>query len=194
MVSTIANEESPELVGDEEQAENAKAKRPAMIMFLCINKVPFDSLYRKLFRKSTAHAVKDQTLVLGCFLRALCHTVLANKNKENLLKTIKSIKLALAASVVLAITACAPSAKQLKEAVEKDPSIVFGAIEKHPDKFIEVVMKAQQEAQKVAGERAQEIAWQAAALRLRGGAVCPWPCHGRTISRARRSRARGPLW
>lgn len=68
----------------------------------------------------------------------------------------KSIKLALAASVVLAITACAPSAKQLKEAVEKDPSIVFTAIEKHPDKFIEVVMKAQQEAQKVAGERAQE--------------------------------------
>lgn len=72
------------------------------------------------------------------------------------MKTIKSIKLALAASVVLAITACAPSAKQLKEAVEKDPSIVFTAIEKHPDKFIEVVMKAQQEAQKVAGERAQE--------------------------------------
>lgn len=72
------------------------------------------------------------------------------------MKTIKSMKLALAASVVLAITACAPSAKQLKEAIEKDPSIVFGAIEKHPDKFIEVVMKAQQEAQKVAGDRAQE--------------------------------------
>jgi protein-disulfide isomerase len=67
-----------------------------------------------------------------------------------------NIKFVVTASVALAITACAPSAKQLKEAVEKDPSIVFSAIEKHPDKFIEVVMKAQQEAQKVAGERAQE--------------------------------------
>lgn len=54
------------------------------------------------------------------------------------------------------LVSCAPTAQQLKEAVEKDPSIVFTAIEKAPDKFIEVVMKAQQNAQKVAGERAQE--------------------------------------
>lgn len=54
------------------------------------------------------------------------------------------------------LASCAPTAQQLKEAVEKDPSIVFTAIEKAPDKFIEVVMKAQQNAQKVAGERAQE--------------------------------------
>ncbi len=58
--------------------------------------------------------------------------------------------------IAAAISACAPSAKQLKEAIEKDPSIVFTAIEKHPDKFIEVVMKAQQEAQKVAADKAQE--------------------------------------
>lgn len=60
------------------------------------------------------------------------------------------------AALSFAVTACAPSAKQLKEAVEKDPSIVFSAIEKHPDKFIEVVMKAQQDAQKVSAEKAQE--------------------------------------
>lgn len=56
----------------------------------------------------------------------------------------------------LLLASCAPSAKQIKEAVEKDPSIVFIAIEKAPDKFIEVVMAAQQNAQKVAGERAQQ--------------------------------------
>lgn len=50
---------------------------------------------------------------------------------------------------------CAPSAKQLKEAIEKDPSIVFVAIEKDPAKFIEIVNKAAQDAQRVAGERAQ---------------------------------------
>lgn len=50
---------------------------------------------------------------------------------------------------------CAPSAKQLKEAIEKDPSIVFVAIEKDPAKFIEVVNKAAQDAQRVAGEKAQ---------------------------------------
>lgn len=53
-------------------------------------------------------------------------------------------------------TACTPSAKQLKETIENDPTIVFNAIEKHPDKFIEVVMKAQQNAQKVAADRAQD--------------------------------------
>ena len=55
----------------------------------------------------------------------------------------------------LALASCAPTAKQLKEAVEKDPSIVFVAIEKDPAKFIEVVNKAAQDAQRVAGEKAQ---------------------------------------
>ena len=54
------------------------------------------------------------------------------------------------------MAACAPSAKQLKEAIEKDPSIVFVAIEKDPGKFIEIVNKAAQDAQKVGAEKAQE--------------------------------------
>ena len=59
-------------------------------------------------------------------------------------------------TAALSLTACAPSAKQLKEAIEKDPTIVFAAIEKDPVKFIEVVNKAAQEAQKLAGDRAQD--------------------------------------
>lgn len=64
---------------------------------------------------------------------------------EENLKTFKALALSIMA---LAITNCSPSAKQLKEAIEKDPSIVFVAIEKHPDQFIEVVNKAAQEANK----------------------------------------------
>ncbi len=62
------------------------------------------------------------------------------------------------ASILSAIgfAGCAPSASQLKAAIEKDPSIVFVAIEKDPAKFIEVVNKAAQEAQKNAGERAAQ--------------------------------------
>lgn len=47
----------------------------------------------------------------------------------------------------LGLVGCKPSAKDIKEAVEKDPSIVFVAIEKAPDQFIEVVNKAAREAQ-----------------------------------------------
>ncbi|MFP5518717.1 MAG: DsbA family protein [Bdellovibrionia bacterium] len=67
------------------------------------------------------------------------------------MKTIKTIGLA---ALALAITNCAPSAKQLKDAIEKDPSIVFVAIEKDPEKFIEVVNKAAQSAQMKAQEKA----------------------------------------
>lgn len=56
----------------------------------------------------------------------------------------------------LTMASCAPTAKQLKEAIEKDPSIVFVAIEKDPAKFIEIVNKAAQDAQRVAGEKSQE--------------------------------------
>jgi protein-disulfide isomerase len=56
----------------------------------------------------------------------------------------------------LAFSSCAPSASQLKAAIEKDPSIVFVAIEKDPAKFIEVVNKAAQEAQRTAGEKAAQ--------------------------------------
>ncbi len=69
----------------------------------------------------------------------------------------KNLFISSIAIVALAITACAPSAKQLKEAIEKDPSIVFAAIEKSPEQFIEVVNKAAREAQSKQGEKqAQE--------------------------------------
>lgn len=65
----------------------------------------------------------------------------------------KTFKLLSLPVLALALTNCAPSAKQIKEAVEKDPSIVFVAIEKDPVKFIEVVNKAAQDAQKGAQEK-----------------------------------------
>jgi protein-disulfide isomerase len=66
-------------------------------------------------------------------------------HRRTILKTLKVLSLSV---IALALTNCAPSAKQLKEAIEKDPSIVFAAIEKDPEKFIEVVNKAAQDAQK----------------------------------------------
>lgn len=60
------------------------------------------------------------------------------------------------AAVGLFLSACAPSSKQLKEAIEKDPSIVFRAIEKDPEKFIEVVNKAAREAQSKGAEKAAQ--------------------------------------
>lgn len=53
------------------------------------------------------------------------------------------------------LVGCQPSSKALKEAVEKDPSIVFSAIEKDPEGFIEVVNKAAQKAQQRSAERSQ---------------------------------------
>lgn len=57
-------------------------------------------------------------------------------------------------ALALSLVNCAPSSKQLKEAIEKDPSIVFVAIEKDPEQFIEVVNKAAQNAQRKAQEKA----------------------------------------
>jgi protein-disulfide isomerase len=67
----------------------------------------------------------------------------------------KKSVLTLASLAVLA-AGCAPSSKQLKEAIEKDPSIVFAAIEKAPIKFIEVVNKAARDAQEQSAKNAQE--------------------------------------
>lgn len=66
----------------------------------------------------------------------------------------KALKLFGISTLALSLVNCAPSAKQLKEAVEKDPSIVFAAIEKAPEQFIEVVNKAAQNAQRQAQEKA----------------------------------------
>jgi protein-disulfide isomerase len=60
------------------------------------------------------------------------------------------------AAVGFLLTACAPNSKQLKEAIEKDPSIVFAAIEKDPEKFIEVVNKAARDAQGKGAEKAAQ--------------------------------------
>lgn len=54
------------------------------------------------------------------------------------------------------LTSCAPSADKLKEVIEKNPDIVFGAIEKNPEKFIEVVNKAAREAQSRGAEKAAQ--------------------------------------
>ena len=62
----------------------------------------------------------------------------------------------LLAGLGFALSACTPSPKQLKEAVEKDPSIVFAAIEKDPEKFIDVVNKAAREAQQKGAEKAAQ--------------------------------------
>ena len=75
---------------------------------------------------------------------------------EDKLKTTRIITTLASVLAGLTLASCAPSAKQLKEAIEKDPSIVFVAIEKDPGKFIEVVNKAAQDAQKVSAEKAQE--------------------------------------
>ncbi len=72
------------------------------------------------------------------------------------MKTSQVITTTFAALSALMLAACAPSAKQMKEAIEKDPSIVFVAIEKDPAKFIEIVNKAAQDAQKVGAEKAQD--------------------------------------
>lgn len=55
-----------------------------------------------------------------------------------------------------AVVGCTPSASQLKKAVEENPEIVFGAIEKNPAKFIEVVNKAARDAQMAAREGEQK--------------------------------------
>jgi protein-disulfide isomerase len=57
------------------------------------------------------------------------------------------------AAVGFMLSGCAPSSKQLKDAVEKDPSIVFVAIEKDPEKFIEVVNAAARKAQQGQAEK-----------------------------------------
>lgn len=94
------------------------------------------------------------------FLRSdfeLCHNLKALTHLIPLRRVVvKYILKSVLAISALATAACAPSASQLKKIVEENPDVVFAAIEKHPDKFIEVVNKAAQDAQKKAQERAQE--------------------------------------
>ena len=46
------------------------------------------------------------------------------------------------------MAACAPNASQLKKVVEENPEILFNAIEKHPQKFLETVKVAAREARR----------------------------------------------
>ncbi len=48
--------------------------------------------------------------------------------------------------VAFFVTACAPNASQLKKVVEENPEIIFNAIEKNPQKFLETVNVAAREA------------------------------------------------
>ena len=61
-------------------------------------------------------------------------------------------KLVMLIAVFWGFVACTPSPSQLKKTMEDHPEVLFGVIEKHPDKFLEVVNKAAREAQ----NRAQE--------------------------------------
>ncbi len=68
--------------------------------------------------------------------------------------TKKIISFISASCLLLLGSACAPNKDQLKKAIEEDPSIVFVAIEKAPEKFIEVVNKAARDAQMKGAEKA----------------------------------------
>ncbi len=58
--------------------------------------------------------------------------------------------------IALALSACAPSATQLKKVMEDNPDIMFSVIEKNPDKFMKVVNEAAQKARQVEEQRVQE--------------------------------------
>lgn len=57
------------------------------------------------------------------------------------------------AALGLILTSCKPNPNDIKEVIEKDPSIVFSAIEKDPEKFIEVVNNAARQAQEKGAEK-----------------------------------------
>jgi protein-disulfide isomerase len=86
----------------------------------------------RIIRQSTRHSMEE----------------LLNTTRQNF------VRISISALMTLGIGACAPTPKQIREAIEKEPEIVFVAIEKAPDKFIEVVNKAAQEAQKKSQQKA----------------------------------------
>jgi protein-disulfide isomerase len=95
----------------------------------------------------------------GDFLLFFDKILMSNERAQNICNFImeeilKALKLATLTAMALSLVHCAPTSKQLKDAIEKDPSIVFVAIEKDPEQFIEVVNKAAQNAQKKAQEKA----------------------------------------
>ena len=71
------------------------------------------------------------------------------------MKTQVKYALGLAATLGM-LSACAPTEKQVQEVIEKNPKIVFSAIEKAPDEFMEVVQKAAQAAQRKNAENQEK--------------------------------------
>lgn len=60
--------------------------------------------------------------------------------KESKLKSLIAVLVTVACG--LAITGCTPSVSQMKKLIEDNPEILFGAIEKNPTKFLEVLDSA----------------------------------------------------
>lgn len=55
----------------------------------------------------------------------------------------------------VSLVGCSPGEDAVKEAIEKNPDIVFAAIEKNPEKFVEVVKKAMQLVEAKAKQQAE---------------------------------------
>jgi protein-disulfide isomerase len=66
-----------------------------------------------------------------------------------------TIRLVLASLSVLALANCSPSPAQLQKTLEANPEIVLNMIEKHPEKFMEVVQKAARAAESKSAESQQ---------------------------------------
>lgn len=65
-------------------------------------------------------------------------------------------KLFSVATLSLLLMSCTPSATQLQKVMEDNPDVVFGVIKKHPDKFMEAVQTAAEEAKGKARAKQEE--------------------------------------
>ncbi|MEO0335072.1 MAG: thioredoxin domain-containing protein [Pseudomonadota bacterium] len=63
------------------------------------------------------------------------------------------MRLIFALTALAFLSACAPSAKQMEKLVSENPEILFSAIEKNPQKFIDVVNAAAKQAQNQARQK-----------------------------------------
>ncbi len=72
--------------------------------------------------------------------------------KNNFGGILKTSQILTGLFLVMGLVACAPTSKQIKEAIEKEPSLVFKAIEKDPKGFFETVKNAQETYAKKAQE------------------------------------------
>lgn len=61
-----------------------------------------------------------------------------------------------ALATLVAFTGCATNETAIKEAIKKNPNLIFQAIEDHPEEFMETVQRASQKAQQAQYEKAAE--------------------------------------